>query len=96
MDRLKQSLKILKQTKKCNDNMIADANEKIAFSEAFDDAIDALDRQIPKNPKNIKNVTFNGSIRNHFKSGDCPSCNAYVDTDDDLKFCTECGQRLEW
>ena len=59
--------------------------------------VEALEKQIPKKPTGVKNTTFNGSIRGeHFKSGDCPSCNNYVDTDDNSKFCAKCGQKLDW
>lgn len=48
MSNLKQALEILKQTKRCNDNMVADAKEKKAFGEAFDVAIQAVEIQIPQ------------------------------------------------
>lgn len=56
----------------------------------------ALEKQIAKVPQNIKNIKFTGCIREQFKKGDCPRCNSYVDTDDDFKFCSECGQKLNW
>lgn len=56
----------------------------------------ACEKQVPKKPIKIKEVEFKGSMRNIFKSGDCPGCKTYVDTDDDFKFCGECGQKLWW
>lgn len=47
-DNINRSLEILAQVKKCNDNMIADATDKRLFGEALDDAIKALEKQIPK------------------------------------------------
>lgn len=58
--------------------------------------LNALEKSIPKRPKNIHLVKFAGTIRPSFKSGECPSCNTPVDTDDDLNFCSECGQRMDW
>jgi len=58
--------------------------------------IAALEKQLQKKPENIKNIDFRGSLRTSFKSADCPSCGAYIDTDDDMKLCTECGQAIDW
>lgn len=58
--------------------------------------LNALEKQIPKQPKNIKKITFRGSLRKYFKNGECPCCNAYVDTDDDSNVCSKCGQKLDW
>lgn len=59
-------------------------------------AIKDVKKQIAKQPTEIKSVDFTGSIRNSFKNGNCPCCNAHVDTDDNRKFCSECGQKLDW
>lgn len=53
MSNLEQALSVLKQTKSCNDNMVADAKAKITFGEAFDIAIEAVE----------KNTNFKGSNR---------------------------------
>lgn len=56
----------------------------------------ACEKQIPKKPMDLKHIEFKGSMRNQFARGDCPCCDACVDTDDDFKFCSECGQKLAW
>ena len=56
----------------------------------------ALKKQVSQKPKNAKTVKFTGCRRPIFISGECPTCFNYVDTDDDPKFCSECGQKLEW
>lgn len=56
----------------------------------------ALEKQIAKVPIDIKSIKFTGCIREQFKKGDCPCCGAAVDTDDDFKYCSECGQKLDW
>lgn len=60
------------------------------------DGENAAEKQTPKKPKNIRNIAFTGSINPTFSEGECPTCGEYADTDDDLKFCSECGQKLEW
>lgn len=64
--------------------------------EALDMAYGALEKSIAKRPKEMKWVKFAGSIRPNFKSGKCPCCKEYVDTDDDMNVCGWCGQRLGW
>jgi NADH pyrophosphatase NudC (nudix superfamily) len=56
----------------------------------------AAQKQTPKEPTEIRNMEFKGSSRPYYKSGHCPSCDTYVDTDDNAKFCPECGQALQW
>jgi biotin synthase-like enzyme len=82
MSDLKQALDILKQTKRCNDNMVADVNEKSAFGEAFDVAIKAVEKQMVKQP--------------HTCGSYCPTCGTIVlGTGNPLKkYCEFCGQRL--
>lgn len=59
-------------------------------------AVYCMEKQIAKVPIDIKSIKFTGSIREQFKKGNCPSCGCAVDTDDDFKFCSECGQKLDW
>lgn len=82
MSELKQALEILKQTKRCNDNMVADEKEKLAFGEAFDVAIKAVEKQMVKQP--------------HTCGSYCSACGTIVvGTGNPLKkYCEFCGQRL--
>lgn len=57
---------------------------------------EALEKQIAKSPNDIKSIEFTGSLREQFKNGLCPCCNNAIDTDDDFKYCSECGQKLKW
>ncbi|HHV09987.1 MAG TPA: hypothetical protein GXX75_06895 [Clostridiales bacterium] len=86
MNNVVQSLEILIQTKKVNDNMITDASEKQAFGEAFNDAIEALDKQMPKKIQSdscCKNV--------------CPSCGGAVHKVLVTEvYCQYCGQLIDW
>lgn len=67
---------------------------KCEGSIAYNMAIKALEKQIPKKAGSI----YKGDYK-------CPTCENYVDiTDDDLyiyeieppKYCDECGQALDW
>ena len=61
------------------------------YAEAFDVAIEALEKQIPKKPKLVnEDYTMDGIWVKDFE---CPSCgNPYVDD----SYCQTCGQRLDW
>lgn len=86
MNNVIQSLEILEQTKRCNDEMLAEASEKQAFREAFEDAIEALDKQMPKKIQSdscCKNV--------------CPSCGGAVHKVLSTEiYCQYCGQLIDW
>ena len=53
------------------------------YAVAFETAIKALEKQIPKKP-----VDYDSKI----KVGFCPDCEAVVTSD----FCDNCGQALDW
>lgn len=57
--------------------------------EVRDIAIQAIEKQIPKEPIN-KEGGSNGSC------GYCPNCNHVVDDYFDYKVCQECGQAIDW
>lgn len=58
--------------------------------------LNALEKSIPKHPKNIHWTKFVGTMRVNFKSGECPCCRNPVNTGDDINVCGGCGQRLNW
>ena len=51
---------------------------------------EAIDRQIPKRPHNIKTAPSNCYI----SYGDCPCCNANVF--EYQHYCIDCGQKIDW
>ncbi len=62
--------------------------------EARQEAIKALEKQIPKKPKNIKTIIdFSG--RYYTTKGDCPVCNREGLYKSDF-YCNKCGQKLDW
>ena len=69
-------------------------NYPLDYAAAFEKAIEALEKQIPKR-----------AISTYKENYKCPTCESYIDiTDDDLyvyeieppKYCDECGQALDW
>lgn len=57
--------------------------------EALEMAIEALEKQTPKEPIN-KEGDSGGSC------GYCPNCNYLVDNYHDYNVCQECGQAISW
>lgn len=91
MDEIKRVVHYIRSCRDANIDVIVTIDKNKSHQ-----ILNALEKQIAATPKGIKNIDFQGSIRRSFKNGSCPCCNNYIDTDDDLKFCTECGQKLDW
>ena len=69
-----------------------EGQKKVAklYSEAFDMAIEALGKQIPKKP-------LNQSEEYDRTYGNCPCCGEMVvDYPDDFRVCSNCGQVIDW
>lgn len=58
----------------------------------FDRAIEALEKQLPKKPNEVKDV-YTSKI-GEFRVGKCPNCVNKVSDRFDL--CLECRQKLDW
>lgn len=62
--------------------------------EARQEAIKALEKQIPKKPNNMKSILdFSG--RYYTTKGNCPVCNREGLNRSSI-YCDECGQKLDW
>lgn len=62
--------------------------------EARQEAIEALKKQIPMKPNNIKSILdFSG--RYYTTKGNCPVCNREGLYKSDF-YCNKCGQKLDW
>lgn len=57
-------------------------------------ALDALEKQIPEKPKNVKSI-FDFSGRYYTTKGDCPCCGA-KGLFRAISYCYSCGQKLDW
>lgn len=68
-------------------------NLPIQMGKAFDVAIQALEKQIPKKVQLRHIRKFDG-----FDDGECPTCGRTVSRDCDGAddFCPDCGQKLDW
>ena len=62
-------------------------NYPMEYAVAFEKAIEALEKQIPKK---IYRDNDNGVYEKEF----CPSCNKRLFSDE--KYCSRCGQALDW
>ena len=62
--------------------------------EVRQEAIKALQKQIPMKPNNIKTI-FDFSGRYYMTKGDCPVCNIEELYKSDF-YCNKCGQKLDW
>lgn len=63
---------------------------KCEGSIAYNMAIKALEKQIPKKPYDVDT---------EYKTFDCPECLSKLYTDDDMQdcgYCPVCGQALDW
>lgn len=57
-------------------------------------AIDALEKQIPKEPKYKKQLRDFFGVATVVK-GDCPCCGK-AEIYSNAKYCPDCGQKLDW
>ena len=65
-------------------------NYPLDYAEAFEVAIEALEKQIPKKPLEQINE-YDATM------GNCPCCGDIVfDYPEDVKVCSNCGQALDW
>ena len=88
-----------------------EGQKKVAklYSEAFDMAIEALEKQIPKKPlvytdtRNYMDVYGNVTDIYEVDIYECPNCGAYITErfkDDTCElvpnYCNNCGQKFDW
>lgn len=68
-------------------------NRGCSFENAYEMAIYALEKQIPKKPQNKKYSFYPHSTLLKSKYGECPNCKS-IQVDDE--YCANCGQKLDW
>lgn len=62
--------------------------------EALDTAIEALEKQLPKR------VNYEGAFINsgftRYQMAKCPTCERWYSSNDEINYCSGCGQKLDW
>lgn len=81
---LKEAIKILEVAK-----AEVEWNYPLDYAVAIDTAIEALEKQIPKKP-----ISLGEDIDRDV--GQCPNCKEIIDTYEDYKYCSDCGQAIDW
>lgn len=64
-------------------------NYPLDYAVAIATAIEALEKQIPKKP-----ISLGEDIDRDV--GQCPNCKEIIDTYEDYKYCSDCGQAIDW
>lgn len=88
----KEAIEELKDDKKLYETEICHANDGTPdgyLLQALDMAIEALEKQIPKKP-----ISLGEDIDRDV--GQCPNCKEIIDTYEDYKYCSDCGQAIDW
>ncbi len=80
----KEAIKILKIAK-----TEVEWNYPLDYAVAIATAIEALEKQIPKKP-----ISLGEDIDRDV--GQCPNCKDIIDTYEDYKYCSDCGQAIDW
>lgn len=57
--------------------------------QTYNIAIEALEKQIPKKPLNRED-------KSEISYGYCPCCSNLIDNWNDIRYCGECGQAMDW
>ena len=68
----------------------------MGYPVAFEEAIKALEKQIPEMPDYEGDGYADGFLV--YDTWICPSCGRYyeLDCNDDYIYCPQCGQRIDW
>lgn len=103
-----KAIKILREHKNRMKNVLNDLRPGASARnlvrediEAFDMAIEALEKQIPKEAE-IKPLYFENSKEPVEHLVHCPVCDSPVcftteyDVRENYKYCSKCGQKIEW
>lgn len=67
------------------------------YRKALERAVKALEKQIPRKVNNLSEIYLDFGVGKKIKVGaygNCPNCNYNIDIVD--KYCTRCGQKLDW
>lgn len=69
----------------------------VEYQKALERAVKALEKQIPRKVNNLSEIYLDFGAGKKTKVGaygNCPNCNYNIDIVS--KYCTRCGQKLDW
>lgn len=68
------------------------------YSEAFDIAIEALEKQVPKKPLNVQDCYIPETYDYDYSVANCPNCRGAFSFDEYHRplYCDKCGQKLSF
>lgn len=72
-------------------------SDLVEYQKALKRAVKALKKQIPRKVNNLSEIYFDFGVVKKIKVGaygNCPNCNYNIDIVN--KYCTRCGQKLDW
>ena len=56
---------------------------------------EAVDKQKPKELVYESDPVFSNGF-SHFRMGRCPMCDRYYNSNDEVNYCSKCGQAIQW
>lgn len=86
----------IKDTKYIYENMNPDMELSRLKCEAFDVAIQALEKQVPNKVKNIRFSRDRKLAEHNIKEGECPECGETMTGNTFGYYCGCCGVALDW
>lgn len=75
----------------------SDIADLVEYQKALERAVKALEKQIPRKVNNLSGIYLDFGVGKKIKIsayGNCPNCNYNIDIVS--KYCTRCGQKLDW
>lgn len=69
----------------------------VEYQKALERSVNALEKQIPRKVNNLSEIYFDFGVGKKIKVGaygNCQNCNYNIDIVS--KYCTRCGQKLDW
>ena len=92
-----ESVKILQERIDLIKQDWSDIADLVEYQKALERAVKALEKQIPKKVNNLSEIYLDFGVGKKIKvgaCGNCPNCNYNIDIVS--KYCTRCGQKLDW
>lgn len=92
-----EAVKILQKRIDLIEQDWSDMPELVEYRKALERAVKALEKQIPRKMNNLSEVYLDFGVGKKTKVsayGNCPNCNYNIDIVS--KYCTRCGQKLDW